>query len=378
MANDFSQIVDQIFARGLMALRENSIMPRRVNTDFSAEVAQQGDTIDIPIPSAATVGDVTPGPTPPAGTDTIPTKAQITLSRWRESNMFVTDKEAREIAQGGRSLQLSEHLRALANDVDSYLLSLYTGIYGFSGTPGSTPFSSDLSEAITSGKVLNEQLAPPSPRHMVLDPAAQANALGNRAIQDASFRRTGEDSLRTGTIGEVLGFNWGMDQNIPTHTAGTASGATTDAAGYAVGVKTVTLASAGTGTILAGDVIIFAGDSQTYVVTSGDSDVSDGGTVSFEPGLAQAVPGSATAITVKGTHVVNIAMHRDAFGLAVRPLDAADGFRGGNEIRQDVDPISQLALTLEVSREHKRTKYSWSILYGASLVRRELACRVAG
>lgn len=378
MANTFTDIVDKIFARGLLALRQNAITSRLVNTDWGTEVAQQGDTINVPIPSAVTVGDVSPGPTPPAGGDSAPTTVPITLDRWRKSDMHVTDKEAREIAMGARETQLSEHLKAIANDLDTFLLGKFVGIYGYAGLAGTTPFASDLQEAIDADKVLNDQLAPADTRRMLLGTAAKANALANRAIQDASFRRAGADSLRTGDIGEVLGFLWAMNQNIPTHAAGTGAGATTDAAGYAVGVKTVTLASAGTGTILVGDVITFAGDSQTYAVTAGDPDVSGGGTVSFEPGLKIAIPTSATAITLKATHIVNLAFHRDAFALATRTLGPADGFLGGNVMRTAVDPVSGLTLTLEVSREHARTKYQWRILYGVKLVRPELAVRVAG
>ena len=79
--------------------------------------------------------------------------------------------------------------------------------------------------------------------------------------------------MRRNDIGYVLGYDWAMDQNVPRHTAGTASGATTDNAGYAAGVTTVTLASAVTGTILTADVFTFAGSDQTYVCVTGDADV---------------------------------------------------------------------------------------------------------
>jgi hypothetical protein len=80
---------------------------------------------------------------------------------------------------------------------------------------------------------------------------------------------------------------------------GTASGATTDATGYAAGSTTITLASAGTGSILIGDRVQFSGDDRKYTVTSGDADVSGGGSIIIEsPGLIQAIPATATAITL--------------------------------------------------------------------------------
>ena len=86
--------------------------------------------------------------------------------------------------------------------------------------------------------------------------------------------------------------------------AGTGSGATTDATGYATSSTVITLASAGTGTIIIGDNVVFAGDTNRYKVTSGDADVSNGGTITIaSPGLLVAIPASATAITVYGASV---------------------------------------------------------------------------
>ena len=65
MANLLTALTPKLLAQGLMALRGMAVMPRLVNSDYSAQAAEQGDTINIPIPSAIAAQAVTPGATPP-------------------------------------------------------------------------------------------------------------------------------------------------------------------------------------------------------------------------------------------------------------------------------------------------------------------------
>jgi hypothetical protein len=115
--------------------------------------------------------------------------------------------------------------------------------------------------------------------------------------------------IAAGTYEEAASLKSGVSFNDdyltirgPVPSIGTASGATTNAAGYATGIATMTLASAGTGTLLVGDTITFAGDATLYRVSGGDTDVSNGGSVSIYPALQTAIPESATAITVVTTN----------------------------------------------------------------------------
>lgn len=381
MANDLSDIMPKILARGLLALREAAVMPRLVNLDYSMEAAERGDTIDVPIPVAVSVINVTPAATPPTPADTTPSKVQITLDKWKQNEPFhLTDKQLVEIDRNAHFLpmQMSEAIRAIANQINADVLAEYTGVYGYVGTAGTTPFTSDATAATQAVVTLDQQLCVGENRRAVIDFTAKAKFLDLSSFSDAEKIGSSEVKIR-GEMGEKYGLNFFADHAVPLHTAGTGSGATTDTAGYAVGVKTVTLASAGTGTILVGDIITFAGDTQTYVITSGDSDVSNGGTISFEPGLKTAIATSATAITLKASHRVNLAFHRDAFALATRPLlSSTVDLQLGHQILSAQDPVTGLILRLEVSRQHKQTVWEFDALYGVKLVRRELACRIAG
>lgn len=379
MANDLSVVAPKLLAQGLMALRENAVMPRLVNRDYEAEAAQKGQTVTIPISSAIADREVTPNVVPPASVDSAPTQALIPLDQWREAPFHMTDRDVLESMNGTIPMQASEAIKSLVNYANAFMLSKYKGVYGFTGTPGTTPFA-DTSDATDARKVLNNQLAPLSDRRFVIDPDAEAKALNLRAFQDMSFSGSAA-GITEGQINRKMGFDWYMDQQVPSHTKGVATGTPLSNGVSAIGTTSVPTdgwTSDTAGILVEGDIITFAGHSQTYVVTADvDSGSTTGpATVPIAPALQEAVA-DGEAITVVDSHVVNLAFHRDAFAFASRPLqDSAQGL--GSIIQAATDPVSGLSLRLEISRQHKQTQFSYDMLFGAALVRRELATRLAG
>jgi len=377
MANTFTEVIPKLLAQGLTALRENAVMPRLVNGDYGKVAAEKGTTIDVPIPSAITATAVSPNNTAPVTADVAPTSAQIPLDQWFEAAFYLTDKDMLEIQGGTIPMQASEAIKAIGNNVDKYLLGLYKDVYGYQGTAGTTPFATDTSDATGINKVLHNQLAPNSPRWAVINPDAEANALGLRAFQDMSFSGSAQ-GLIDGKVGRKLGFGWLMDQNVPTHTSTvlTAGNATVNGA-HAVGVTSVSIAKAtNAAPLVNGDIITFAGDTQTYVVTTAVTLAVGNTAVSISPALKVAAAGGE-AMALKASHTVNFAFHRDCIAFASRPLLTV-GTGLGTRIMQSTDPVTGLSLRLEVSREHKRTRFSYDILYGAAVVRPEFGVRLAG
>jgi hypothetical protein len=378
-----TNILQTVVSMGLSALRERIVLAKVVNRDYEGELTSQSKnaTVNISVPAAVASRSVSPDVVPPAVTAVTPTSIALSLSQWREAPFAMDDKGLAQVNRGILPQQASEAVKTIANDIDAYIWGLThgaDGFYGYAGTAGTTPFATDLAEYLSATQQADAQLMPADNRYVILDTFAKANALGTNAVQNASWRGS-PDAFRTGNIGEVLGANWDYSQNVPLHTAGTAAGATTDSTGYAAGLKTITLASAGTGSILVGDIILFAGDTQPYVVTSGDASVAAGGTVSFEPGLKIALAASAVAITVKASHRCNLLIHRDAIAFAMSPLKdsaAVDGVPVAQAIA--MDPDSGLALRLEVTRQHRQYQWAFDALYGAAVVRRGFGVRIAG
>jgi hypothetical protein len=376
MANDITNVMDKLLARGLLALREQAVMALLVNRQYESTPGTQNDTINVPTPPTVSVTAVAPSSWKNAAEpqDAAPGNVAISLNQWNESVFYLTDKEQTEIAgrAGYLPMLASSAIKGLANNVDSYLLSLFRKFYGMHGTIGVIPFTNDISDATQVRKVLNNQLAPMGDRRLVINADAEAEALELRAFNDASFG-VGGAAIMEGQITRRLGFEWFMDQNVGSHTAGTGAGYTVNGI-HAIGVKTVTIQT-GSGTILEGDIVTFAGHTQTYVATADLSGLA----LNIEPGLVAALaddeamvaPGDTGGIA---THVMNAAFHRDAIALVTKPL--AGSAHPNALVQSAVDPISGIALRLEFIRENKRDRFSYDILYGAEVIRRELGCRL--
>lgn len=374
MANTLTEVIPQLLAQGLLALREQAVMPRLVNRAYDSQAGEKGSTIDVPIPSAISAASVSPSNTAPSTADFTPTSVSIALSNWYEAAFYLTDKDMLEAMNGTIPMQASEAVKAIANQVDDDLLALYKEVYGYAGTAGTTPFATDLAEYLEARKVLADQLAPMDPRYCVIDPTAEANALALRQFTDASFRGDNAGMIN-GTIGQKFGAQWVMDQNVPSHTAGAdLTGAINDSGAIAAGAKTLTV-DGFSAAPNEGDIVTIAGVTGTYAVDAGTTTTS----LVLKNGLANglATGDNSEVITVKASHTPNLLFHRDAFALATRPFSGADPLQIGT-YQSAIDPVSGLALRLEVSREHKRTRFSYDILYGVQAVRPELAARIAG
>ena len=374
--NTLTQAVQQLLAQGLMALRQMAVMPRFVNRAYETMSGEKMSTIDINIPSAITAQAVSPSYVAPDDAGVVPTKVSITLDQWWEAPFFLNDKEMLEVLGGTIPMQASEAVKSLANKVDGHLLGLYTQVYSAVGSAGVTPFQTDLASFLDADEKLNNTLAPPDNRYVAINAKAKAAAMSLRAFQDASFRGDQAGILR-GDIGEKLGAFWFMDQNIPSHTAGTWNGTGTTTGTNAAGQGVVNL-TGGTGSILVGDIVTFAGDEQQYVATA-VTGTAPTTAITVSPNLVTA-KSSTEVVTLLGasdTYRVNLNFHRDAFALVSRPFAAADPM-GLGTYQSAIDPVSGLALRLEVSRQHKRTRFSYDLLYGVKCVRPELACRILG
>lgn len=344
--------------------------------------AQRGDSINIPIPSAIAVQDVTPAATPPSTADIAPTSVVVVLNRWKEAPFYLTDKDMMDAMEGTMPMQASEAIKAVCQVMDTDTIAAFNGVYGFVGTAGTTPFSTPVSPNIvpdtavyTSGRaVLNRQLAPMGDRRVVLDPDAEGAALNLRAFQDTSWAGNTQGII-LGQIGTKMGADWFMDQNIVVRPTGTLTNGSIHAAKVngtvAAGATTMNINETSlTGTILTGEIFSVAGVSGTFVVTNATTLTAAANAitgVTFAPAAPTGGFATTAVVTFKGPvggagYVRNLIFHRDAAAFASRPL--ADLQLADSLVQAIGDPLTGVNLRLEISREHKRTRFSYDVLYG--------------
>ncbi len=385
MANSLTDLAADIFVAADTVGREltGAVSSVTINANGS-ERAAVGDTIRSAFTQEATAVDVTPSMTIPQGTDQTVDNKTMTISRSRAVQIPWTGEDIKHVDNGaGFSTiygdQIAQAMRTLANEAEEDVCqAAIAGASRAVGTAGTTPFASNFDLIADSRKILVDNGCPIDQVTAVLDTAA-GTKLRNLAQLQKVNESNSDSLLRQGVLLDLQGMGIKESAQIQSHTAGTGSSATTDATGYAVGTTTLTLDSAGTGTILAGDVITFAGDTEQYVVVTGDTDVSDGGTIVIqEPGLQTAIAASTTAITVKATSTQNFVARRSAIELVMRPPAVPTGGDAADDSMIVQDPYSGLVFEIRSYKGYKKSMFEVSAAWGEKVWKPEHVALILG
>lgn len=379
MANTLTNLIPTAYAALDNVSRELVGLIPAVTRDATVERAAVGQTVRSPVAPAVSTGNITPGVTPPNDGDQTIGSVSLSISKAKRVPIRWNGEEQRGLNNGGPGVgsilqdQFQQAFRALANEAEADLAALYASASRSYGVGTTVPFGTagDYSDASNVLKILLDNGAQSMDRHLILNTGAGANLRGKQGGRGVNAEGT-DRILRQGVLMDIHGFAVRESAQIKTHTKGTAANATTDAAGYAVGATTFTLALAGTGAIVAGDSITFAGDTNQYLVVSGDADVAGGGTITIAaPGLRQAIPAAATGITVSATGPRSMAFTRDAIVLAHRLPALPEG--GDLAVDRQVvqDPVSGLAFEIAMYAQYRQMQIEVSAAWGVACVKPE-------
>lgn len=381
MANNLAVLIPFLVASMQDVLRQTGFLWNGVTIDATAEAAGKGQSINLPGTAALSSGDVTPGPVPPAFVDTTPTAGTLALNQYKGARFNLTAEEWRALAVQGpnfRSTQVNEAIASVINTATAYVVTKADQGAGIAfGAQGTVPFNADPDIVADLWQSFQDSYAPPTDRVLALSSLDMAAAFKLDQFQRLQDAPQGVN-FGTGEIARLMGFMTGNDQSLlpsNSHTAGGGSGyLVNNGAGYPIGATSIVV-DTGTGTLLKGDVVTFAGDTNKYVIAA---DYAGGaGTITLNEGLKVATVDNA-AITKQATHRVNLAMHRSAIAVGVRPpAEAPEG--DASTIRQIIrDPVTGIAGRLAYYPGYHGGQWEFSLLYDAVVRRPTLLRKLIG
>lgn len=377
MANTLTDLIPDAYAALDVVSRELVGIIPAVTTDATVERAAVGQKVRSFVAPASQSYDIAPAVNAPDNGDQAIGNVEIEITKSKGVPFRWNGEQSRGLDNGGpgrRNIQvnqIAQAMRTLTNEIEADLAALHIHASRAYGTAGTTPFatSGDFTDASETLKILKDNGAPLGDSHLVLNTAAGAKLLGKQSTPS----NQGTDSmLRQGVLLDHVGLALRESAQINTFTKGTAASATTNAAGYPVGATTITLASAGTGAILAGDVITFADDLNKYLVVAGDTDVSGGGTITIAaPGLRQAIPTSAKGITLAANSARNMCFSRNAIVLAQRAPALPEEGDSAADRSTIVDPRSGLAFEISMYKQYRQVRWEVAAAWGQKVIKPE-------
>jgi hypothetical protein len=377
MANDLSSLAETAIVRATIALRNNSVTPRLVSSDFQGDAAKKDQIISVPVHPAIPLQNVTAGRgsynTP---TDITPSDIPITLDNWKEAVFSLSDKEIAEIDTDAKVLPptMDRAVIAHGDGVDTWvLLKLAQSAYTAAANSGPA-VAADIVDMRTA---LNVNNVDPRERRAVYSHTLDGELMKVAAFQNAD-QRGDTDGMMEGQLGRKFGFDNWSSGNMPTITKGdaatrTVNGAHTATPGFSGGLSTIAT-TGGTGDHLPGDLITFAGDTQVYCCES----VAAGGvSVTISPMLKISLTGGE-AVSYAGGYATSavgaLGFHRSAFALATRPLQTQT--TPGTIVSQATDSVSGVSLRMTIEYANKQVYWSIDMLYGGRVVYPEAIYRM--
>lgn len=284
----------------------------------------------------------TPAMSLPAGDDQTITMDTVTIGQVANVKIPFVGETWKQIENtAGREAvkndMFAQALRKIRNTIEAHIGTvIYKGASRATGTAGTTPFASNHNSVNAVRQILLDNGAPVEDgmTSLVISTTAGTN-LRNLSNLYKVNEAGNENLLRRGVLQDISGIAIKESAGVASHTKGTlASSPTSASAGFALGATDITLtASVGTGTIVAGDALSIANDTaNVYVVKTGVADASTAATLTLnQPGLQKATGASTRALTLAANYTANVAFHKSAVELVMRP----PALPPGGDIAQD-------------------------------------------
>ena len=380
MANTLTSLIPDVQVALDVVSRELVGMIPAVLRDSRADRAALNQTVRTFVAPANTTSNITAAMTVPTPSDQTIGNRTLSISKSKYSAFAWNGEEALGLNSAGgpgvlsiQQDQIAQAIRVLVNEMEADLAGLHIYASRAYGTAGTTPFASTLADPANVRKILDDNGAPASDRHLVINTTAGA-ALRTLAQLTKANEAADTSLLRQGQLLDLHGFAIRESGQVITNTAGTgASYLVNNGAGYAIGSTAITL-DTGSGTILAGDIVTFAGDTNKYVVATA---LAANVVTLAAPGLRKALADDA-AVTVVAAAARNLAFSRNAFALATRLPALPPGGDAATDRETITDPRSGISLELAYYPGFRMGGYFLGMAWGVGAVKPEHSAILLG
>ena len=370
MANTLTNLIPVLYEAVDVVSRELVGFIPAVTLDADAARAAVNQTVYSAKTSVGSPTDITPAVTPPDDGDQTIGNSSITISKARRIPIRWNGEQTLGVNSGpGKPNllrdQFAQAMRVLTNEIEADLAALYVKASRATGSAGTAPFASTLSDSAQLRKILSDNGAPLTDLQLVINTTAGANL--RTLAQLTKANEAGNDQLRArGILLDLHGFSMRESAQVKTHTKGTGSGyLVNNASNYASGSTTIAV-DTGTGTVLAGDILTNSEsgrDANKYVVGSA---LSAGSLALADPGL-QAAWLNNDALAVGNSYVANLAFARSAIQLATRAPALPDGGDSADDRMMITDPVSGITFEIATYRQYRQVQYEVAIAWGVAV-----------
>lgn len=359
-----------------------------VTINSGSEGVSLGGTVKSLVTAQPTLNTShTPATTVPAGDDTTISAEEMTIGQVSRTNIPLKGEVARQlsnVSMYGRVIEdlFAQHIRTHVNAIESHCGTVIKNASSRAvGTAGTTPFSTAHALIPQAGQILTDNGCPnDGMRSLILSTSAATNLKTLSHIYKVN-ESGGSDVLRRGALLDIDGCMIRQSAGVAAHTKGTLGGSPTITnAGFAIGATSLTLSSAGTGTIVTGDALSIANDTgNVYIVKTGDSDVSDGGTLVLNnPGLRKATGASTRALTVAADYTANLMFHRAAVELVMRPPALPEGGDAAVDRTTLYDEVSGLTFEVAIYKGYGMNIMEFVCYYQAKVWKSDFVATLLG
>jgi hypothetical protein len=390
MANDISltgltEILYQ--ARDLVAQEPAGFMNSVTVNGGSEGVSAGGTVTSIRTAEPTLETSYSPGMTVPDAADITTSTESLTLTQFAGASIPLKGEQFLQLANTvGSEFALqqlyAQAIRKMVNTIEAAVgTAAYQGSSRAVGTAGTTPFGSNFEILSDLYKILEDNGTPMSDGMLsvLLNTSASANLRKRSTLTNVGDAGT-DATLRRGELLNIYNMSIKSSAGVTSHTKGAGASYVVNNGNIAVGSTTLSFdgGTVNTTGFKAGDVISIADEptSGNYVVKTGLTSAAGNVVINY-PGLRGAIV-DGKAVTIGNSYAGNVAFHKAAIELAMRPPAQPPGGDQGEEIGVLVDPRTGLSFSARLYKGYGMNQIKLMAFYGIKVWKPEFVATLMG